>query len=180
MSPAPALPRCGDTVRHRPTGETWLVAFAHRNEIAWCGWPDGRAHLSDCEVIERCSDEGHAKAVAMWLDDRHVDDRGQIDTRVAMVRHLYRPEEERRLKLEALRQAVSGLVSRVRALDAGLADAMERFAAGTPEATPAPTPRYDDCVCSDPAPHFCPPCLGEPGFYACDPVRFPPAKGGAS
>ena len=26
-----------------------------------------------------------------------------------------------------------------------------------------------DCVCSSEDPHFCPPCMGDPGFYACRP-----------
>lgn len=56
-------PRCGDTVFHRPTGETWVVAYAEGEYLAWFGWPDGLAKLSDCEVKERCSDEEHAKAV---------------------------------------------------------------------------------------------------------------------
>ncbi len=51
--------RTGDTVFHRPTGERWIVAFANeeRDELAWVGWPDGHARLSDCELRKSCSDE---------------------------------------------------------------------------------------------------------------------------
>lgn len=38
---------------------------------------------------------------------------------------------------------------------------------------PPPMIRSLECICSDPQPHFCPPCFGERGFFACDPVRFP-------
>lgn len=61
-------PRCGDHVLHKPSGETWVVAYADglRDEIAWAGWPDGRANLSDCEVVYRCTDEEHRQAVEAW------------------------------------------------------------------------------------------------------------------
>ena len=32
----------------------------------------------------------------------------------------------------------------------------------------------DECVCSDPKPHFCPPIFGDPGFFFCNPIEFPP------
>ena len=63
------IPRCGDTVHHRPSGEDWLVAYADpaRDEIAWCGWPPGVAKLSDCTLVRRCSAEEHAALVAQIL-----------------------------------------------------------------------------------------------------------------
>lgn len=63
------IPRCGDTVHHRPSGEDWLVAYADpaRDELAWCGWPPGVAKLSDCDLVERCTDEEHAALVAQIL-----------------------------------------------------------------------------------------------------------------
>lgn len=60
------LPRCGDQVIHRPSGETWTVAFADKDVLAPAGWPDNRAQLSDCEIIVRCSDKEHAAQVAQW------------------------------------------------------------------------------------------------------------------
>jgi hypothetical protein len=61
-------PRCGDHVLHRPSGERWMVAYADADQdtIAWTGWPDGRANLSDCEVVYRCTDEEHRQAVEQW------------------------------------------------------------------------------------------------------------------
>jgi hypothetical protein len=81
---APA-PRCGDTVLHRPSGEEWVVAYADAEQdvLAWAGWPDGRARLSDCEIIQRCSEETHRAQVASWL--RLTDS----DSRPGRVRALY-------------------------------------------------------------------------------------------
>jgi hypothetical protein len=75
MTPQP--PRCGDRVLHRPSGEGWLVAFAdaEHDDIAWAGWPDGRARLSDCDVTYRCSDAEHRQAVLMWAKSKGGDNR---------------------------------------------------------------------------------------------------------
>lgn len=47
----------GDVVRHRPTGEQWVVAFVDGDRLWWCGWPEGQAQLSDCELIETATEE---------------------------------------------------------------------------------------------------------------------------
>jgi len=76
------IPRCGDKVLHRPSEETWLVAWAEGNDIAPSGWPNCMARLSDCDVTYRCSDAEHAKAVDDW---RSVQD----DSRGRRVLRLY-------------------------------------------------------------------------------------------
>lgn len=43
----------GDTVLHKPTGEEWLVAFEKDGRLYWCGWPEGCADTSDCELVEK-------------------------------------------------------------------------------------------------------------------------------
>lgn len=53
--------RTGDTVKHLPSNETWLVAFVDGNDLAWCGWPEGYARTSDCILLKSCSDEEHLK-----------------------------------------------------------------------------------------------------------------------
>lgn len=57
--------RTGDRVYHRPSGETWLVAavWPDRDDMAWCGWPDGLARMSDCDLVRACDDEAHWKLV---------------------------------------------------------------------------------------------------------------------
>ncbi len=57
------LPRCGDTVRHGPTGEEWLVAWAEGNELAWSSCPEGCAHVADCDLVRRATDAEHARLV---------------------------------------------------------------------------------------------------------------------
>lgn len=112
--PVVVIPRCGDTVKHLPSGETWEVAYADpkTNTLAWFGWPDGQARLSDCELVERCSEEEHLSSVSLWLDEPHCDSRtGSIDSRVGMVRHLYRPMEERRMWLEQLERKAADLAA---------------------------------------------------------------------
>lgn len=42
--------RTGDHVLHKPSGETWVVAFVDGDDLAWCGWPNGLARTSDCEL----------------------------------------------------------------------------------------------------------------------------------
>ena len=51
--------RCGDTVLHKPSGEEWLVAYVDGDDLAWCGWPDGVARKSDCELVRSCTDAEH-------------------------------------------------------------------------------------------------------------------------
>lgn len=47
----------GDVVFHAPSGETWTVAFVEGDRLAWCGWPEGLALLSDCTLVEKASAE---------------------------------------------------------------------------------------------------------------------------
>ena len=64
-----SIPRCGDHVHHQPTDETWVVAYADEatGDMAWSGWPEGRARISDCRVVYRCTDDEHRTNVALWL-----------------------------------------------------------------------------------------------------------------
>lgn len=90
------VPRCGDTVLHKPSGETWTVAYtdAARDELAWCGWPEGWAKLSDCEITNRCTDEEHMRLVSEWCDRPNLKDNGEPDMRVGRVRAIYRQEPQ--------------------------------------------------------------------------------------
>ena len=47
----------GDTVKHEPTGETWLVACVVGDRLSWCGWPEGTANLSDCTLVTKATPE---------------------------------------------------------------------------------------------------------------------------
>ena len=60
--------RCGDVVHHGPSGEDWVVAYAdyESGKLAWAGWPEGVAEISDCTLVRKATDEKHASAVADW------------------------------------------------------------------------------------------------------------------
>lgn len=51
----------GDTVFHRPTGETWIVACVQDGRLSWAGWPEGTAVISDFELVERATPEQREK-----------------------------------------------------------------------------------------------------------------------
>lgn len=55
--------RAGDTVRHGPSGETWLVAAVRGADLAPAGWPEGIARIEDCELVESGSDLEHVDMV---------------------------------------------------------------------------------------------------------------------
>ena len=55
--------RTGDVVRHKPSGETWVVAYADSYDVICCGWPETIARPEECELIEACSDEEYWKLV---------------------------------------------------------------------------------------------------------------------
>ena len=46
-----------DTVLHRPTGETWTVAYVHGDELCPCGWTETIARVSDCELLCEATEE---------------------------------------------------------------------------------------------------------------------------
>ena len=51
----------GDSVHHTPTGEDWVVAYVRGDRLAWCGWPEGEAALSDCTMVTKATPEWRDK-----------------------------------------------------------------------------------------------------------------------
>lgn len=45
----------GDVVLHRPSGEKWTVACVQGEYLSWCGWPEGEAKLSDCDLVRKAT-----------------------------------------------------------------------------------------------------------------------------
>lgn len=62
--------RCGDTVKHKPTGETWTVSYVDGDNLAWVGWPNGYAKVSDCAIIKSCSDLEHVLLLKRITESR--------------------------------------------------------------------------------------------------------------
>lgn len=60
--------RAGDVVKHGPTGETWVLAYAdhERGEVSACGWPESIARIGDCELITAASDAEHEAMLHAW------------------------------------------------------------------------------------------------------------------
>lgn len=44
-----------DIVLHRPSGETWLLAYADGTHVYPCGWPDSRAGVGDCVLVKKAT-----------------------------------------------------------------------------------------------------------------------------
>jgi len=53
--------RSGDTVKHKPTAETWTVAFANEHDVSPCGWPECFAKVEDCELLKKATDKENHK-----------------------------------------------------------------------------------------------------------------------
>lgn len=63
----------GDTVFHRPSRETWLVAFVRDDRLAWCGWPKGDARVADCLLVEKATESKRAVLLRELADRRDSD-----------------------------------------------------------------------------------------------------------
>lgn len=88
--------RCGDHVFHRPSRETWLVAWAEGEYMAWAGWPNGAAPLRDCLLVYRATDAEHTEAVREWAkagDMQGDSRRARVLRLYGMERHLTRDEQ---------------------------------------------------------------------------------------
>ncbi|MGX9981932.1 hypothetical protein [Methylobacterium fujisawaense] len=53
--------RTGDSIFHRPSGETWVCAWAdpEAGYLSWLGWPPGEARIADFELAKAATDEEH-------------------------------------------------------------------------------------------------------------------------
>ena len=57
--------RAGDKVRHRPTGETWILAVDQfGDEVFPCGWLESKTDAKHCTLIEAATDEARWKQLA--------------------------------------------------------------------------------------------------------------------
>lgn len=65
----------GDTVKHGPTGETWIVAYVQGDRLAWCGWPEGEASLEHCTLVEKATDDYRTKLLLELAEMKSSDAR---------------------------------------------------------------------------------------------------------
>lgn len=55
--------RVGDVVKHRPSGETWMISAMDGDRLIPGGWPETIAKVSDCDLLESASDEDHMEVL---------------------------------------------------------------------------------------------------------------------
>lgn len=55
--------RAGDVVIHKPSGETWSVAFVEDGRLCARGWPLSLDPVEHFELKRACSDEEHRKVL---------------------------------------------------------------------------------------------------------------------
>lgn len=56
--------RTGDVVRHKPSGETWIVARIDGDDLYPAGWPPTMALVADCVLVSPAIDEYHDALLA--------------------------------------------------------------------------------------------------------------------
>lgn len=75
--------RTGDAVKHKPSGETWLVAYCERGYVCCCGWPESLAPVADCELHRKGTDaECEELLQLMGRPGREFDSRAAYARRV--------------------------------------------------------------------------------------------------
>ena len=65
-----------DVVLHGPTQEKWVVAYVRGDCLAWCGWPEGEAKLSDCTLQKKATPEERNKLLIEMAAMKGDDSRG--------------------------------------------------------------------------------------------------------
>lgn len=68
----------GDTVFHRPSRETWLVACVIGDRLMWCGWPEGQGALADCLLVEKATHAERLDLLHRMAETTGQDARGQF------------------------------------------------------------------------------------------------------
>lgn len=58
--------RTADIVKHRPSGETWVLAYADHptGKVCPMGWPFCEAELADCDPVTLADDHAYLDALA--------------------------------------------------------------------------------------------------------------------
>jgi hypothetical protein len=56
----------------------WLTAYVEGDALVPSGLPVRSAPLADCDVVFRCSDEDHARLVAVWQHAKEDDRREHV------------------------------------------------------------------------------------------------------
>jgi len=83
----------GDVVFHRPSRETWVVAYVRGDRLCACGWPESLAALSDCLLVEKASEAERMELLRRMAEDGS-DSRGRY-ARAALAASEARPVQHK-------------------------------------------------------------------------------------
>jgi hypothetical protein len=67
--------RAGDVVRHEPTGETWVLAWADGRHVCPCGWPVTMALACQCVLLEAATNKQYRDMLRVWAGGEESDPR---------------------------------------------------------------------------------------------------------
>jgi hypothetical protein len=65
----------GDTVRHSPSGEDWLVAYVAGGMLCACGWPCTLVPVSECALTEKATAENRLELLRQLANGQGDDPR---------------------------------------------------------------------------------------------------------
>jgi hypothetical protein len=114
-----------DHVRHGPTGEEWVVAYVKGDRLAWCGWPQGEAALSDCTLTKKATPEERDKLLRDLAAIREGDMRADYARQPMTDEQIDDAHKTEKLALIALMHSDTSVENFTRALRL-LARAVER------------------------------------------------------
>lgn len=87
--------RAGDVVKHRQSGEEWVLARVHNGYVYPAGWPACRTLAGNCDLVEAATDEQH---VQMLRDVQNISGydcrKGQQDNAMLAAREEAEGEEK--------------------------------------------------------------------------------------
>lgn len=66
----------GDAILHRPSGETWLVAYYNHGYVCCCGWPESLAKVEDCELKRKATPEQRHELLVKLSESQRCGGRG--------------------------------------------------------------------------------------------------------
>lgn len=75
----------GDVVLHKPSGETWVVAYVRGDNLCCVGWPESFAQVSDCDLTRAATPEERQTLLESMAGMQG--DRTGYDSRKSYARH---------------------------------------------------------------------------------------------
>lgn len=77
-------PDTGDTVLCRGVRQAWTVACVEQGSLSWCGWPEGRIAVGQCQLIKKATRTAKQHLLRRWAAVEGADHRGRYARRAIM------------------------------------------------------------------------------------------------